>query len=58
MEHFNPKSGDMAFSAPLPLRLSEADAKIVLDLIDNPPAPNAVLARAFARRSELFGVGR
>ena len=37
------------------LRLTEQDAKCILDLLDHPPAANAALIRAFARREELFG---
>ena len=40
------------------LRLTEDDAKILLDLLDHPPAPNAALSRAFARREELLGASR
>lgn len=40
------------------LRLTEQDAKCILDLLDHPPAPNAALTRAFARREELLGANR
>jgi len=36
------------------LHLSSADAEMILNLLEKPPEPNAALARAFARRQELF----
>ncbi len=40
------------------LRLSGADAKLLLDLLDQPPKPNAALKRAFARRKDILGASR
>ena len=40
------------------MRLTDDDAKCILGLLDHPPAPNAALTRAFARREDLLGASR
>jgi Protein of unknown function (DUF1778) len=39
----------------MPIKLSERDAKTVLDLIENPPKPNAALRRAAKRFRKNYG---
>lgn len=51
------QEADSVLEEVLPLRLTEEDAQCILGLLDNPPPPNAMLTRAFARRNELFSAG-
>jgi len=37
------------------LRITDADAAMLLDLLDHPPEPNRALKKAFARRKEKLG---
>jgi hypothetical protein len=39
----------------MPIVLSERDAKKVLDMIENPPKPNAALQRAAKRFKKKYG---
>jgi hypothetical protein len=39
----------------MPIKLSERDAKKVLDLIENPPKPNAAARRAAKRYRKNYG---
>lgn len=38
----------------MPIELSERDARKLLEIIENPPEPNAALRRAFQRYKEQF----
>ena len=38
----------------MPIVLSERDAKTVIDMIENPPKPNAAMRRAFPQSSHFW----
>ena len=40
---------ELPFREELTIRLSDRDRDLFLDLLDNPPKPNAVLSRAIAK---------
>jgi hypothetical protein len=39
----------------MPIKLSERDAKLVLEMIENPPKPNAAARRAARRFKKNYG---
>src|SRR5271163_3664527 len=49
------READVILEKERAIRITPEDAALLLRLLDNPPAPNAALRRAFARRKELFG---
>jgi hypothetical protein len=46
---------ELVFPEESPIRLSARDWKRFLDVLDNPPEPNAVLKKAFARYKARHG---
>jgi uncharacterized protein (DUF1778 family) len=51
------KEADAILEQERVLRITADDAAMLLGLLDDPPKPNAALARAFSRRKEKLGAG-
>jgi uncharacterized protein (DUF1778 family) len=49
------KEADAILEQERVLRITAADAALIVALLDNPPKANAALTRAFARRKEKLG---
>jgi uncharacterized protein (DUF1778 family) len=52
------KEADAVLEKERAIRLTVDDARLLLQLLDTPPQPNAVLTRAFARRKEVLRASR
>jgi uncharacterized protein (DUF1778 family) len=51
------KEADAILEQERVLRITAEDAALILGLLDDPPAANAALTRAFAHRKDKLGAG-